>query len=257
MKKYEISVVVCVADDRRIKNLLDSIKEKCEVLVVLNGATDEVKKIVESYRLSAYFILTTVEIPDRNLSKARNIGMQKAHYNNVVFYDSDCVMTKDALKNYDEMFKKYMLIDGCVKFKDDYFQSKIISVQRSMGLPGYALCPSMGVRKDIIKKIDYYFDNDIKWIEDSELNNRAKKKKIKVGVIDELTCIHDNLTFKQDLKSAYRYGTGVKLAAKKGLHKKRPTANWNLIGPCFKKKFLAGFYCIIWNLVYCFGYYFS
>ena len=41
----------------------------------------------------------------------------------------------------------------------------------------------------------------------------------KVGIIDELTCVHDNLSFKQDLKSAYRYGTGVKIAAKKGLHK--------------------------------------
>ena len=257
MKKLELSVVVCVADDKRIKNLLDSIKEKCEVLVVLNGATKEVKKIVDSYKNSIYFILTTVEIPDRNLSKARNIGMKKAHYDNVVFYDSDCIMTENALKNYDKMFKKYMLIDGNVKFKDDNFQSKIISVQRSMGLPGYALCPSIGVRKDIIKKIGYYFDEDIKWIEDAELNNRAKKEKIKVGTIKELTCIHDNLSFKQDLKSAYRYGSGVKIAAKKGLHKKRPTANWNLIIPCFRKKFLSGIYSIIWNIVYCIGYYFS
>ena len=257
MKKYKISVVVCVADDKRIKNMLDSVKEKCEVVVVLNGATDEVKKIVESYKHSAYFILNTVEIPERNLSKSRNVGMKAAHYDRVVFYDSDCVMTKDALKYYDAMFDKYMLVDGYVKFKNDHFQSKIVSVQRSMGLPGYALCPSMGIRKDIIDEIGYYFDEDIKWIEDSELNNRAKKKNIEVGTIEELTCIHDNLTFKQDLKSAYRYGTGVKIAAKKGLHKKRPTANWNLIGPCFKKKFLAGFYCIIWNIIYCIGYYFT
>lgn len=257
MKKYEISVVVCVADDTRIKNLLDSIKVKCEVLVVLNGATDEVKEIVESYKNSIYFILTTAEIPERNLSKARNVGMKKAHYNNIVFYDSDCIMTKNALNYYNEAFKNYMLIDGRVKFKDDTFQSRIISFQRSMGLPGYALCPSIGIRKDIIKKIDYYFDEDIKWIEDSELNNRAKRENVEVGIINQLTCIHDNLTFRQDLKSAFRYGTGVKIAAKKGLHKKRPTANWNLIGPCFKKNFFSGIYCIIWNIIYCIGYYFT
>lgn len=257
MKKYKISIVVCVADDKRIKNMLDSIKEKCEVVVVLNGATEEVKKIVEAYKHSAYFALNMVEIPERNLSKSRNIGMKSAHYDNVIFYDSDCVMTGGALKKYEEMFEKYMLVDGAVKFRSDTFQSKIISVQRSMGLPGYALCPSMGVRKDIVEKIGYYFDEDIKWIEDSELNNRAKKENIEVGTIESLTCIHDNLTFKQDLKSAYRYGTGVKIAASKGLHKKRPTANWNLIMPCFKKKFLAGIYCIIWNMVYCFGYYFK
>lgn len=257
MKNYDISVVICVADDIRIKNMLDSIKEKCEVVVVLNGATQDVRNIVNSYKKNNIFKLKVIEIAERNLSKSRNVGMQKATYDKVVFYDSDCVMTKDALNNYNKLFENYMLVDGRVEFKSNTFQSKIISVQRSMGLPGYALCPSMGVRKDIIDKIGYYFDDDIKWIEDSELNNRAKKANIIVGTIDELTCIHDDLTFKQDLKSAYRYGTGVKTAARKGLHKKRPTANWNLIMPCFKKKITSGFYSIIWNVVYCFGYYFN
>lgn len=250
-----ISVVICVADDKRIKNMLDSIKEKCEAVVVLNGATDEVRNIVNSYKDSEIFDLKVIEIPEKNLSKSRNIGMKESTYDRVVFYDSDCVMTENALKNYNLLFDKYMLVDGMVKFKNDTFQSRIVSILRSLGLPGYALCPSMGVRKDIISLIDYYFDEDIKWIEDAELNNRAKKKNVEVGAIEDLTCIHDNLTFKQDLKSAYRYGTGAKIAARKGLHKKRPSANWNLIKPCFKQKIGAGFYCILWNIVYCFGYY--
>lgn len=256
MKKYNISVVICVANDLRIKNMLYSIDEYCEVVVVLNGCTDEVRNIVNSYSSSKKFKLKVVEIPERNLSKSRNIGMKEASYDNVVFYDSDCIMTKYALSKYSKFFKKYKLIDGYVEFKSDTFQSKIVSVLRCMGIPGYALCPSIGIRKDIINDIGYYFDEDIKWIEDAELNNRSIKKKIQVGCIKELTCIHDNLTFKQDLKSAYRYGTGAKLAAKKGIHKKRPCANWGLIIPCFKKKILAGFYCIIWNIVYCFGYIF-
>jgi glycosyltransferase involved in cell wall biosynthesis len=237
--------------------MLDSIKTKCEVVVVLNGTTDEVRKIVQEYKKSKIFSLKIVEIPERNLSKSRNIGMQNATYKKVVFYDSDCVITDKALEYYDEYLDKYLLVDGYVKFRNDKFSSKIISIQRSMGLPGYALCPSIGIHKDIINKIGYYFDEDIKWIEDSELNIRAKKQNIEVGIIDRLTCIHDNLSFKQDLKSAYRYGCGVKVAANKGLHKKRPTANWNLIIPCFKKRFLSGIYCIIWNIVYCYGYYFG
>lgn len=255
MKKIRISVVICVADDKRIKNMLDSINEKCEVVVVLNGCTQEVKDIVNSYKESKIFKLKIVEIPERNLSKSRNVGMLNATYDKVVFYDSDCVMVDNALHYYNDYLDKYLLVDGKVKFKDDKFNSKIVSVLRSMGLPGYALCPSIGINKDIIKKVNYYFDEDIKWIEDSELNKRAKNQNIEIGVIEELTCIHDNLTFRQDLKSAYRYGSGVKLASKKGLHKKRPTANWNLIIPCFRKKILAGFYCVIWNIVYCIGYY--
>ena len=257
MKKYKISLVICVADDVRIKNMLDSINENCEVVVVLNGATKEVKKIVNKYKKSNVFELKIVEIPDRNLSKSRNVGMVNSKYDKVVFYDSDCIIIDGSISKYDEILNKYLLVDGKVEFKSDNIQSKIISVQRSMGLPGYALCPSIGINKKIINKIGYYFDEDIKWIEDSELNKRAKKCNIEVGIINEITCVHDNLSFKQDLKSAYRYGCGVKTAAKKGLHKKRPTANWNLIIPCFKKNFLSGIYCIIWNIVYCFGYYYS
>lgn len=255
MKKYKLSVVVCVADDIRIKNFLESINKNCEVVVVLNGATKEVEKICGKFKKNNIFELKLVKIKDRNLSKSRNLGILNAKYDKVVYYDSDCVMTENAIDLFNDMLDKYLLVDGAVLFRNDTFQSSIVGIQRSMGLPGYALCPAIGVHKKIIKKIKYYFDEDIKWIEDSELNIRAKKENIEVGIINEVTCIHDNLTFRVDLKSAFRYGTGVKIAAKKGLHKNRPTANWNLIIPCFKKKILSGIYCIIWNFVYCFGYY--
>lgn len=255
MKKYNISVVICVADDKRIGNMLDSIEDSCEVIVVLNGASTEVRDIVYKYKKNNIFDLKIIEIEEKNLSKARNIGALNATYDKIIFYDSDCIMFKDALKHYNLFLDKYLLVDGAVLFRRDTFSSNIISVLRSMGIPGYALCPSIGIHKKILKKIGYFFDEDIKWIEDSELNIRAKKNNIEIGVIDEVTCIHDNLSFKQDLKSAYRYGTGVKIASKKGLHKKRPTANWNLIIPCFKKNILSGSYCIIWNIVYCIGYY--
>lgn len=255
MKKYKLSIVVCVADDIRIKKFLDSINQNCEVIVVLNGATKKVEKIVNKYKNNKIFNLKIVKLKERNLSKSRNVGILKAKFDKVLYYDSDCEMTENAIELFDKKLNDYLLVDGKVLFRKDTFQSKIVSIQRSMGLPGYALCPAIGIHKKILKKIKYYFDEDIKWIEDSELNIRAKKENIEVGIIDELTCIHDNLTFKVDLRSAFRYGTGVKIAAKKGLHKKRPTANWNLIIPCFKKNFLAGIYCIVWNIVYCVGYY--
>lgn len=255
MKKYNVSIVICVSDDIRVKNMLESIKDNCEVVLVLNGANKEIKKIACNYKKNTKLDVKIINLKEKNLSKSRNIGVKKSKYDKVVFYDSDCIMTPNTIEKYDKMLDKYMLVDGNVKFKSDTFSSKIISVLREFGLPGYALCPSMGLNKKIINKIGFYFDNDIKWIEDSELNKRAKKEGIKVGTIKEITCIHDNLTFKQDLKSAFRYGTGAKLAARKGLHKKCPTANWNLIIPCFKKYFLSGIYSVIWNIVYCAGYY--
>lgn len=255
-KNLELTLVVCVADDLRIEKLLKSVDVFCEVIVVLNGATPEVLNIVESFKNSKEFELKTIFIPERNLSKSRNYGIENAKYDKVIFYDSDCIIIPGALEKFFEMLNNYLLVDGKVFFKKDTFSSKIISYSREMGIPGYALCPAIGVNKKIKKCIgNYFFDNDIQWIEDSELNIRATKAKIKVGSIQETTCIHDNLTFKQDLKSAYRYGFGVKKAARKNLHKKRPTANWNLILPIMKKNIISGLYYIVWNIIYCIGYY--
>lgn len=240
LNKLELTLIVCVADDVRIKTVLQSIDECCEVIVVLNGATNEVKNIVNEFKNGNIFYLRTLEIPERNLSKSRNIGIENATYDKVVFYDSDCIIVPGSLRKFYALLNKYMLVDGKVLFKKDTFQSKIISYTREMGIPGYALCPAIGVNKKIKHLVgNYYFDNDIQWIEDSELNIRATRAKIKVGEIKTVTCVHDNLTFKQDLKSAYRYGYGVRIAASKGLHKRRPTANWNLIIPIMRKNFLA------------------
>lgn len=254
--KLELSLVICVADDIRIQYTLQSIDVFCEVVIVLNGATQAVKKIVEDFKNTEKFNMVVVEIPERNLSKARNIGIETAQHDKVVFYDSDCIIIKGALEKFYKKLDFYLLVDGHVYFKRETFQSRIISVSREMGIPGYALCPAIGISKKIKPIVgNYFFDNDIQWIEDSELNIRAKKKKIKVGIIQETTCIHDNLSFKQDLKSAYRYGYGVKIAAQKGLHKKSPTANWNLIPIIKQKSLTSAIYYLIWNVIYCIGYY--
>ena len=255
-RKLEMSLIICVADDERIVETLKTIDVFCEVIIVLNGATQRVKKIVSDFAGSTLFELKVIELPERNLSKSRNHGIESARYSKVVFYDSDCTIVPGALEKFFKLLDDYMLVDGKVFFKRDTFSSNIISYTREMGIPGYALCPAIGVNKKIKPLVgNYFFDNDIQWIEDSELNIRAKKANIKVATITSTTCIHDNLTFKQDLKSAYRYGYGVRIAAGKNLHKKRPTANWNLIIPIFKKNIISGLYYIVWNIIYCIGYF--
>ncbi len=257
MKKFlDVSLVVCVADDVRIEKLLNSIDAYCEVVVVLNGATEEVREIVNSFRNTNNFKLVVTEIPDRNLSKSRNIGMEVAHYNKVISYDSDCVVVEGALELFSKALESYSVVDGKVKFRNDNFQSKIISVTREIGVPEYALCPAIGINKKIKSKIqNYFFDNDICWVEDFEFNIRAKKAQIDIGTIETITCIHDNLSFKQDLKSAFRYGTGVKKAVRKKIYDRGPDGNWGVILPIMKKNILSGIYYILWNIIYCIGYF--
>ncbi len=253
--KLDLSVVICVSDDIRIEKTLESIKENCEVVVVLNQPSEEVINIINKYKNNDCFELNVYKLPEKNLGKARNIGTKHAKNEKVVFIDSDCIVTNGSLKKYDILLDNYLLVDGRVKYRDDSFQSKIISKVREQGIPGYALCPSMGINKKILEFSNgYFFDEDIKWVEDAELNDRLNGK-IKIGVINEITCIHDNLTFKLDLTSAYRYGTGVKRAVKKNLYKPGPQPNWFLLKKISKEDLLASIYFIIWNGAYCLGYY--
>ena len=161
-KILNLSLVICVADDTRIEKTLDSVDAYCEVIVVLNGATQEVRQIVSEFNETCNFKLVVTEIPERNLSKARNIGMELASNDKVVFYDSDCIIVQGALEKFAIYLNNYYLVDGRVKFRSDNFQSKIISVTREIGIPGYALCPAIGINKKIKSKIqNYFFDEDI------------------------------------------------------------------------------------------------
>ena len=173
--KLDLSVVICVSDDIRIINTLKSINDNCEVIVVLNSPSIKVRQIVESFKNNNIYKLNIFEIPEKNLSKARNVGTNKASYDKVVYIDSDCIVTKNCLKIYCKLLDEFLLVDGKVKYLDDNFQSKIISRVREKGIPGYALCPSMGLNKKIIKYLNgYFFDEDIKWVEDTELNDRLR-----------------------------------------------------------------------------------
>ncbi|MBQ9071929.1 MAG: glycosyltransferase family 2 protein [Bacilli bacterium] len=253
--KLELSVVICVSDDVRVDKTLKSIKDNCEVIIVLNQPTNEVKSIVTNYKNNGIYELNIYEISEKNLSKARNVGTNLAKYDKVVFFDSDCVITKGSLQIYNVLLDEFLLVDGKVKFRDDNFQSKIISKVREYGIPGYALCPSMGLNKKILEYSNgYFFDEDIKWVEDTELNDRVKNK-IKIGRINQITCIHDNLTFKLDLKSGYKYGTGVRRAVNKKIYKPGPEPNWFLFKELAKENLISALYFVIWNGFYCLGYY--
>ena len=87
--EIDLSLVVCVADDLRIRNMLETIDINCEVIVVLNGATEKVRNIVQDFKKKSSLNVNVIELPERNLSKARNYGIERAKYEKVVFYDSD------------------------------------------------------------------------------------------------------------------------------------------------------------------------
>ena len=91
-KKLPLSIVIPCADDARIGSCLDSIDENVEIVVVLNGASSEVRKIVGNYEVKR------VNIRERNLAKALNIGITMSKNKKFVFMDSDCRFENGAIR---------------------------------------------------------------------------------------------------------------------------------------------------------------
>ncbi|MBE7074210.1 MAG: glycosyltransferase [Clostridiales bacterium] len=252
----KLSVVVCTYNDRRIENLINSIDEECEIVVVCNGSDKEYINFVKDL-LADKKQYKLLYIPEKSLSKARNVGTENATYDKTVHIDTDCIFYKGALKNYDKALDEHLVVDGKVEFLFNDKKSEIVSKMRSLGIPGSALCPSIGINKKIKDKIGgYFFDERLTWVEDAELNYRMKKNNIGFGVIEEVTCAHVPLSFKQDLHSAYNYGIGAKIRVYYKMRKKGVNFNSDVTKQMRKFGLKYWIYALRWNLSYARGYYF-
>ena len=88
-----LSIVIPAYNDVRLGKCLKSIDENVEVVVVLNGATEEVKIAYSSNAVIG-------ELPTPNLAKAYNYGIEISSKDNVLIMDSDCVLCQVPSINY-------------------------------------------------------------------------------------------------------------------------------------------------------------
>lgn len=249
--KLPLSIIIPCADDTRLGYCLDSIDEEVEVIVVLNGASNNVKEIAEQYKVKK------IIINERNLPKALNVGIENSKYNNVLFMDADCIFQKGAIRKLYMGLEKNYLAKGKVIFEKKGFISTVIAKVREYNtsdtLKPYN--PFLCMNKNIKKYIDnYYFDHDIHWTEDADLNVRTIKAGIKINYVLSAKIFHPPLTLKHDLRSSFRYGIGKRIRVEKGTVKGLGSHFSKILDVVLKKGFLSGLYFLIWNSVYSAGY---
>lgn len=249
--KLNLSIVIPCASDIRIKSCIESIDEDVEVLVVLNLATPKVKKIVNKLKVR------TICIKERNLGKALNIGIEKVKHNKVILMDSDCIFEKGAIKKLYKGLNKSLIAKGMVVFQRKNMESEIIARVReytNYDIPK-PYNPFLAINKDIKKKVgNYFFDKDIRWTEDADLNSRIKAADIKVNYVFGAKVFHPPLSFGYDLRSAFRYGTGKRTRVEKGIASGIGTHFSKIFDIVLKKGILSGIYYFFWNFSYLCGY---
>lgn len=258
--KLPISIVIAVADDKKIINCLRSIDVFCEVVIVANGATREVMDIL--YDFSKKMNLKVIEQEERNLSKARDIGIIAASNNNILLMDTDCVFVPGTIRRFNDLLEinENKIINGSIEFESNTFGSRLVKNARDYinnhSNTGYAFAPSLGMKKDLIDLIGgYYFDHSIKWVEDAELNVRLRKYKIPIYNVPEARIIHSSISVKKDLRAAFNYGVGKRVGVNKGIMK-GVGAFWGHTLPIIRDKgLLTALFMVVWNISYTIGYY--
>lgn len=210
----DMSIVIPVKDDIRIKECVKSIDEEVETVIVLNTPSDEVREYVESLDC------TIEEIPENNLSRAYNVGIDASSSNNVLLMDSDCTFDPDTLRKLYGGLDKAPLSKGRVNFASSSLIGRVIALSREYHVSDIvnAYSPPLVFRKDIREAIGgHFFDEDLHWTEDHEFDQRVQRAGLKINYDPTATIQHGELTAKSDLRSAFRYGTGYFEGVKKGV----------------------------------------
>lgn len=264
-----ISVVIPVCNDLRLKACIDSIDEKVEVVISLNKPTKELKDLIKSMQKAQKekkkyqnikFNICEIDYP--SIAGAYNKGIKHASYENILLMDSDCIFEKGCIRKLHQNIKSHLLSKGKVVFSSDSFVTKMVARAREFHTSDKvsAYSPPLLFKKKIINKIGgYYFHPSLCWLEDSEFDKRVQNAKLEIAYDKSARVIHPPLNPARDLKSAYWYGVGKRIGVELGIHDK-PTG---LMGSIRKyifsapksKGYLSGLYLFIWKMALFVGYY--
>ena len=202
----DLTVVIPVLNDRRIFRVIDQvISTGAECLVVCNGSLTAFE---EELRRKP---IRLVSIPEPNLSRALEVGIRAATHEKNVLMDSDCLFGDGVLAMFDKLLDAHLLVRGMCVFERGGLISRTIASVRTATTTVVqgAYKPPLGlVRRELAKRLDYFFHPDLLWCEDAELDARRLAAGIPVHFAPDAKIYHDQLSLLTDLRSATRYGRG-------------------------------------------------
>ena len=215
-KRKLISIVIPMYYDKNIENTIKNINSRyrIEVVIVLNGQNKDAKKIINHLKRISKFEINVFNIKERNIGMAREIGCLKSRGEYLVMLDSDILLRKDTIDKLIKNLRRSDLSKGKLIYRYSNKFNKIVTESRYIHSSGIknAYTPLLVFRKEIVKKIGYYFNKKIPWTEDYEFDQRIKKMHLKL-VGDPLAIgYHQPVSMSHDLHNSFNYGYGFSLA---------------------------------------------
>lgn len=258
-----ISIIVPLSSDIKIKECLDSIDERVEVILSLNKPSKKILNLIKKLREEHQDLKIKVcSIEYLSIAGAYNNGIRHSSFENILLMDSDCVFKKRCIRRLYNNFNNNYLSKGKVVFRHSNWLEKIIAHAREFHTSDFvnAYSPPLIFKKDIISKIGgYYFHPALCWMEDGEFDLRVRRAGLKISYDSKAKIYHRSLSLRRDFYSAFMYGVGRRIGTILKIDKKPSgfvkSFNKYLITGAKKKGLSVGVYLYFWRLILLFGYY--
>jgi len=200
-----VSIICCARnEEKNLIPLLNSLqkqeypKENFEIILVNDNSFDNTNQILEEYAKHSKIKLLLIKKEDKipSKKKAIELGIKKSKGEIILFTDADCIINKNWIKTYIDIFQnnKILFITGKVLLsteKNNFltaFQNtewsalmKITAVSIKIKFPLMANGANMAIRKEIFLTLNPYQNNyniasgDDMFLLQSVIKNHSRK----------------------------------------------------------------------------------
>lgn len=206
-----ISVVVPVSKDEKIKQCLESVDERVEIIVVLNNHPSA--RVVELIRLDGRCRVIRAEEEGCNLARVFNLGIASAGNRKVLLMNSDCVFEPGLIREACQRLDESAVVKARVSFESGRGSERLVAECRYLFHHVFQggrklFGPGLAFNKDICQAVGgYFFDEKMGWGEDGDLSKRILASSLEVAFLEK-SVRHGREGVAHDLVIAYRIGKG-------------------------------------------------
>lgn len=185
MKPYYSVIIPVYNSEKNIERCIDSVLAQSfidfELILVDDGSSDNGGKICDKYAEMDKRIIV-IHQKNQGVSSARNMGLERAQGQYIVFIDSDDFVEKDILLNLNQADADLVLVGF-----SDYFDQKVTniilddedkwtinseeSISKFIKLKSSMFVWGKRYKKSIIQENNIIFRSDMKFNEDNIFNN--------------------------------------------------------------------------------------
>ena len=203
----DVTIVLPCAVDDGFDDCIASIDEDVEIVAVLNQPTPELRAKVGASRARQ------VEIPERNLGLACEVGCQAATSRVIVLMNTDSTFERGAIRAMLHDWRPGTIVCPRLIFRDTH---RVVQQLQDYQQSGHAWSPGLMFGKELQERLGGRFYDPLPWTEDAAFDRRARLAGVEL-IQSESIVWHSRVSIRRKLRSAYRYGVGRARAEHLGL----------------------------------------